>query len=240
MQSDPLMAKLIKYQAENRLKPTRAERRFSQVLRKKLNLLKKYSKSKKAYSFRTQAIFVNQQTGKGYIADFYIPDLRLVVEIDGPYHTAETQQEYDQVRSSFLASLGIKVVRFTNSQTFSGNIDLEVAGLLGTRRQELIDKLVQPRPKRTSPKDFLCATPNLNEAPICSASPPKPKQLPNLSKPPKPKMHVKQTNSKLLPPKKHKPKQWPNKQVQAKPMVTKLKKHTTQRAVTQTASDSLS
>jgi very-short-patch-repair endonuclease len=47
-----------------------------------------------------------------YIADFYCAELKLVIEIDG--HSHAEQADYDQQRTDFLNSLGLKVLRYTN------------------------------------------------------------------------------------------------------------------------------
>lgn len=59
-----------------------------------------------------------------YIVDFFCAKAKLVVELDGSQHYDETGLiEYDKVRTDFLEALGLKVLRFTNSeinQNFSG------------------------------------------------------------------------------------------------------------------------
>ena len=45
-----------------------------------------------------------------YIADFYCPATRLVVEIDGPHHDLQVQE--DAARTRYLESRGCRVVRF--------------------------------------------------------------------------------------------------------------------------------
>jgi very-short-patch-repair endonuclease len=60
------------------------------------------------YKFTKQKIIFN------YILDFYCSELLLAVEIDGDSHNIK--QEYDQVRTDFLNSIGIQVIRFTNQQ----------------------------------------------------------------------------------------------------------------------------
>ena len=47
-----------------------------------------------------------------YIVDFYCPELKLVIEVDGKQH--ETVREHDEIRSEYLEDPGIKVVRITN------------------------------------------------------------------------------------------------------------------------------
>jgi len=52
----------------------------------------------------------------GYITDFYCPEKKLVVEIDGPQHLERENKEYDAVRLKFLEGLDIKVLRFKNKE----------------------------------------------------------------------------------------------------------------------------
>ena len=60
--------------------------------------------------------FRRQHSIGGYIADFYCPTRKLVVEIDGPQHYKKENSEYDAVRSKFFEGLNIKVLRFTNTE----------------------------------------------------------------------------------------------------------------------------
>ena len=50
-----------------------------------------------------------------YIADFYCHQARLVVELDGSGHFETEQIKKDFVRTKYLESLGLCVLRFTNS-----------------------------------------------------------------------------------------------------------------------------
>ncbi len=49
-----------------------------------------------------------------YIIDFYSIKLRLAIEIDGEIHVARKHE--DKARSKWLESLGIQVLRFSNSE----------------------------------------------------------------------------------------------------------------------------
>ena len=53
-----------------------------------------------------------------YIADFAARSAKLVVELDGRTH----ELAYDQHRDAFMADLGYKILRFTNSEV-STNLD---------------------------------------------------------------------------------------------------------------------
>ena len=56
-----------------------------------------------------------RQYGIGfYIADFYCPRLKLVIEVDGGQHYSDEGVAYDGQREGFLRGEGIRVVRFSN------------------------------------------------------------------------------------------------------------------------------
>ena len=56
--------------------------------------------------------FRRQHVISGFIADFYCPEEKLVIELDGSVHL--TQKEYDNERQKIIEDLGIKVLRFKN------------------------------------------------------------------------------------------------------------------------------
>ena len=59
----------------------------------------------------------HRQYGIGeYIVDFYCAELKLVIEIDGESHFTEDAIKYDEIRTEFMESLKIKVIRFTNRE----------------------------------------------------------------------------------------------------------------------------
>ncbi|MBR6781956.1 MAG: DUF559 domain-containing protein [Clostridia bacterium] len=49
-----------------------------------------------------------------YILDFYIPNAKLAIEIDGRQHNLPEYFEEDKIRDESLRRLGITVVRYTN------------------------------------------------------------------------------------------------------------------------------
>ncbi len=58
-----------------------------------------------------------RQYGVGiYILDFYIPNKRLAIEIDGKIHLKSEVRIKDKNRDAFLNENGIKVIRFTNEE----------------------------------------------------------------------------------------------------------------------------
>ncbi|OGI20321.1 MAG: hypothetical protein A3J06_03560 [Candidatus Moranbacteria bacterium RIFCSPLOWO2_02_FULL_48_19] len=60
------------------------------------------------YKFRRQ-----ESIGK-YIVDFYCPEKKLIVEIDGWRH--KENETYDNDRTTYLESLGLKILRFWNNE----------------------------------------------------------------------------------------------------------------------------
>lgn len=57
-----------------------------------------------------------RQYGIGwYIADFYCPILKLAIEVDGNEHFLKDGIEYDKERHKCFRALGIKTIRFSNS-----------------------------------------------------------------------------------------------------------------------------
>ena len=60
--------------------------------------------------------FFRQYSVGLYILDFYCPDLKLAVELDGGQHNDEEKKESDNVRSEYLQQQGINVIRFWNHE----------------------------------------------------------------------------------------------------------------------------
>ncbi len=74
-----------------------------------------------------------RQYGIGeYIADFYCPQQRLVIEIDGSQHYTEDGRKYDESREKYMSSLSIKTVRFSNSDVLQN-----IEGVLSEIAKEL-------------------------------------------------------------------------------------------------------
>jgi len=63
------------------------------------------------YRFRRQHSIGN------FIADFFCAEKRLIIEIDGSQHF--DNKEADKERTEYFESLGIKVIRFWNSEVKS-------------------------------------------------------------------------------------------------------------------------
>ena len=60
--------------------------------------------------------FYRQKPIGNYIVDFYAPKAQLVVEVDGSQHMESQQVARDLQRDAFLASQGLRVLRFHDLQ----------------------------------------------------------------------------------------------------------------------------
>lgn len=89
---------------ELRKDQTRAEQILWQYLRDRTFFKKK---------FRRQHIH------RGFIIDFYCPEDKLAIELDGPIHLK--QKESDSERQNIIEDSGIKVLRFKNKEIL-GNL----------------------------------------------------------------------------------------------------------------------
>jgi very-short-patch-repair endonuclease len=100
-----------KYCIELRQKATPSEKLF----RKKLIENKILHRFQKGY-MHTNSNF--------YIADFVIPSLKLIVEIDGGYHLNKTQKKKDKAKDIYYTNvLGFKVLRILNENVKKFDIE---------------------------------------------------------------------------------------------------------------------
>ena len=78
--------------------------------------------------------FRRQYSISHYIADFYSPSLKLVIELDGSGHFTPEALEYDKIREEFMNSLGIKTIRFNNNDVMTN-----IEGVL-ERIKEIVER----------------------------------------------------------------------------------------------------
>lgn len=62
--------------------------------------------------------FRRQHSVGNYIVDFYCPSERLAIELDGEFHFTPEGIEYDKIRTEYINSLNIRVIRFENKVVF--------------------------------------------------------------------------------------------------------------------------
>ena len=110
------LQKLLNYRRELRNESTPQE----------LLLWSRLKNSQLGFKFR------RQHSIGGYIADFYCPNKRIIIEIDGSQHFKKDNKEYDEIRSNFFKILNIKVIRFTNAE-----INTNINGVIMEIQSEL-------------------------------------------------------------------------------------------------------
>ena len=69
-----------------------------------------------------------------YILDFYCPDYKLCIELDGKEHFTMEGDTYDYDRTEYLNSCGINVLRFENNEIWNN-----IEGVLNAIIQEIND-----------------------------------------------------------------------------------------------------
>ncbi|MEW6374862.1 MAG: endonuclease domain-containing protein [Thermodesulfobacteriota bacterium] len=66
--------------------------------------------------------FFRQYSIGPYILDFYCPNMKLAVELDGGQHNQCESKAYDETRSEYLKAKGIEVMRFWDNEVL---LDME-------------------------------------------------------------------------------------------------------------------
>ncbi len=95
----------------NRKLKERARRLRTQMTDSERELWKRLSRKK------VQGVKIYRQKPIGnYIVDFYAPKAKIVVEVDGSQHMESEQAARDLQRDAFLASKGLRVLRFDDLQ----------------------------------------------------------------------------------------------------------------------------
>ena len=94
---------------KSQLLPRRRELRKNQT--KQEEVLWKHIRNRKL-GFK----FKRQYSIGGYILDFYCPECKLVIELDGNQHLEKENFLYDKDRTDFLKVLDCKVLRIRNQE----------------------------------------------------------------------------------------------------------------------------
>lgn len=120
--SDSKLKQVARYKGKMTRKPTKHEGLFLKVLRG-------------CYGGKIiqQKIFISANAA--YITDFFLPELKLVFEIDG--HSHDNMQEYDKRRTGFIGSRDVKVVRFANAEAEENDIVAKIQRVLAQRKTEV-------------------------------------------------------------------------------------------------------
>ena len=79
--------------------------------------------------------FYRQKPIGTYIADFYAPKAKLVVEVDGSQHLDLEHRQYDAERDAYLKSQGLRMLRFSDMQVLQ-----ELDAVVGVILQVLVEQ----------------------------------------------------------------------------------------------------
>jgi len=82
-----------------------------------------------------------------YIVDFYCPQAKLIIELDGQHHLERNQAEYDEERTKYLNAGGYRVIRFSNAM-----VEAQFATVCERIDQEIRQRVAiksSPRPSAT-------------------------------------------------------------------------------------------
>ena len=101
--SDASFAELYAAGDARRLAPTRAEAALEALLNELGN-------------GALRGEFKREWPFEGWFLDFYFPQIRLAIEVDGGYHRAQSQWREDQLKAQALETQGITLLRLTNAQ----------------------------------------------------------------------------------------------------------------------------
>jgi very-short-patch-repair endonuclease len=96
---EQFMSRVQSFARTMRRYPTRAEGRLWRWLR---------NRRFEGHKFRRQ-----HPVGR-YILDFYCPELKLAIEVDGHHHDRPMMRDYDGARANELSRRGIEVIRLSN------------------------------------------------------------------------------------------------------------------------------
>jgi very-short-patch-repair endonuclease len=102
----PKASHIRRFAAQRKRNPTPAERKLDQVLSTVNNGALK-------------GRFVREHIVSGkWIVDFFIPEVRLAIEVDGSIHQQDRQRKHDHMKDEDCARFDITVLRVTNSEVF--------------------------------------------------------------------------------------------------------------------------
>src|SRR5262245_24792024 len=81
-----------------------------------------------------------------YVIDFYSPEIRLGIELDGDSHFQPGARDSDAARDAFIESFGIMLLRFLNSDVYD-NLD----GVIEAVGRAILERRLASQPPLTPP-----------------------------------------------------------------------------------------
>jgi very-short-patch-repair endonuclease len=94
------------------MKPIRRQLRKQNVPAEKV-LWQKIKRKQLGYRFLRQF-----SIGR-FVVDFYCPEKRIAIEIDGFTHSADNEIKKDMIKENYIKSLGLDLIRFKNSEIYN-------------------------------------------------------------------------------------------------------------------------
>lgn len=77
--------------------------------------------------------FRRQHSVDRFVIDFYCPELRLAIEVDGDSHFTPRARAYDRGRQKHIESFGIRFLRVMNKDVYH-NLDAVLDNIAATIR----------------------------------------------------------------------------------------------------------
>ncbi len=93
-------------------------KKYSQQLRKNMTDAEKLLWSKLRKKQLKGCQFYRQRIIGNYIVDFYCPEAKLVIEVDGGQHYGNEGKQKDMVRDDYFNKLGMKILRVSDRDVF--------------------------------------------------------------------------------------------------------------------------
>src|SRR3989339_1099480 len=97
-------------------------KRYSQGLRKNMTDAERLLWSKVRRKQLKGCQFYRQRIIGNYIVDFYCPEAKLIVEVDGGQHYDINGRKRDELRDNYMKNLGLEILRVSDHEVFK-NID---------------------------------------------------------------------------------------------------------------------
>ena len=96
-------------------------------------------------------VFHRQVSVKNFVLDFYVPQAKLAIEVDGESHDGAEAQEYDARRQRAIEGFGIEFMRFGNNDVMK-SVD-RVADAIEKRVRERLDDKKRKRLRCANPEE---------------------------------------------------------------------------------------
>jgi very-short-patch-repair endonuclease len=115
-------ASQVGVRAASQYNRTRTKTARARNLRRNATMFERLLRSRLRDSRLDGLNFRRQHPAGPYVLDFYCPQLRLAIELDGGQHTHARQESHDRKRTAWLQECGVTELRFWNTDV-TKNLD---------------------------------------------------------------------------------------------------------------------